>query len=132
MTYSFEDLKAMIPIYLNGRLTESESRAFESGLKRHPGLEKELKAFSEIQESYAAVEESPPLDSDALFKRIQHGIRSDSVQAGEYSREGVVAQASRFIKKVYRRPALSWSIAGLQFAALLALFFIKTTLNNFK
>ena len=132
MTYSLEELKAMVPIYLNGRLSESEARAFESELKRHPELENELKAFTDIQESYAAIEDYPALNSDALFNRIQNGIRKESQQAGEHRREGVIALLSRLFKNVYHRPALSWSIAGLQFAALLVLFFVipRQTLFN--
>ena len=132
MTYSLQDLQAMIPIYLNGSLPESEARAFEEGLKHHPVLQKELKAFSEIQESYAEIEDNMPLDSGALFARIRHGIRSESQQVVKGRRDGIISLLSRLAKNAYHTPALSWSIAGLQFAALLALFFIMPQQLLFK
>jgi hypothetical protein len=121
MTYSLEDLKAMIPIYLNGRLSPPEAEAFEEGLRLHPALERELMEFSEIQESYAVIEDNMPLDSDALFGRIRHGIRSESRQISQRRRNGIFARLLQLAKDAYRTPALSWSLAGLQFAALLAL-----------
>lgn len=132
MKYSIEELKAMIPIYLNGSLPEPEAKALEEALRRHPELETELMEFSEIQESYAGIEDNLPLDSDAMFSRVRDGIRSESRQASETLSDGPAARLLRFVKQIYHTPALSWSMAGLQFAALLALFFLVPQQTLFK
>lgn len=132
MKYSLDELKAMIPIYLNGSLPESEVKALEEGLRRHPELETELMEFSEIQKSYAGIEDDLPMDSDAMFSRIRDGIRSESRQASETLNDGPAAQLLRFVKRIYHAPALSWSMAGLQFAALLAVFFLVPQQGLFK
>lgn len=124
MKYSLDELNAMIPIYLNGSLPEPEAKALEEALRRHPELESELMEFSEIRESYAGIEDNLPIDSDAVFSRIRHGIRSESRQVSETSGDGPAAQLLRFVKRLYHTPSLSWSMAGLQFAALLVLFFL--------
>lgn len=132
MTYSLDDLKAMIPVYLNGSLPESEAMAFEEGLRRYPELEKETSEFSEIQESYAAIDDNLWLDSDAMFARVRDGIRSDARQTSEHQRESILGQVLRFVKRIYHTPSLSWSMAGLQFAALLVLFFLVPQQALFK
>lgn len=132
MKYSIEELKAMIPIYLNGSLPEPEVKALEEALRRYPELETELMEFSEIQKSYAGIEDNLSIDSDAVFSRVRDGIRSQSRHADETLSDGPAAQLLRFVKRIYHTPALSWSMAGLQFAALLALFFLVPQQAIFK
>lgn len=132
MKYSIEELKAMIPIYLNGSLPEPEVEALEEALRRHPELETELMEFSEIQDSYAGIEDSLPIDSDAVFARVRDGIRSESRHTAETLSDGPAAHLLRFVKRIYHTPALSWSMAGLQFAALLVLFFLVPQQALFK
>ncbi len=132
MKYSLDELKAMIPIYLNGSLPESEVKALEEALRRHPELEAELMEFSEIQDGYAGIGDNLPIDSDAVFSRIRDGIRSKSRHASQTLSDGPVAQLLRFVKHIYHTPALSWSVAGLQFAALLVLFFLVPQQTFFK
>ncbi len=38
MTYSLEELRELIPLYLNQRLSEKERRAFEDALNQYPEL----------------------------------------------------------------------------------------------
>jgi hypothetical protein len=132
MKYSIDELKAMIPIYLNGSLSEQEAKALEEGLRRHPELETELMEFSEIQKSYAGIEDDLPMDSDAMFSRIRDGIGSEFRHASETLSDGPAAQLLRFVKRIYHTPALSWSMAGLQFAALLVFFFLVPQQALFK
>jgi hypothetical protein len=119
MTYSLNQLKEMIPIYLNGRLSEKEHAAFDEGLQRFPELEKELADFAEIQQSYATIEKEIPLDSDALFARIQNNIQKDAAQAPQSQIKAWFEQLRQKVADWYHTPALSWSLAGVQFAALL-------------
>lgn len=119
MTYNLDQLKEMIPIYLNGRLSEKDRIAFNDGLKRFPELEKELAEFSDIQESYTEVENDIPLDSDALFARIQDNIQAEEKQAPAFQIKKWFQHLIQRLSAWYHTPALSWSVAGLQFAALL-------------
>jgi hypothetical protein len=132
MKYSLDELKAMIPIYLNGGLSEPEVEVLEEALRRYPELETELIEFSEIKKSYAGIEDNLQIESDALFARVRDGIDSESRHASETLRTGPAAQLLRFVKQIYHTPALSWSMAGLQFAALLVLFFMVPQQALFK
>ena len=67
-----------------------------------------------------------------MFSRIRDGIGSESRHASETLSDGPAAQLLRFVKRIYHTPALSWSMAGLQFAALLALFFLLPQQAHFK
>lgn len=123
MTYSIEELRTMIPVYVNGSLSEPEARAFEVALQRHPELEAELKAFTDIRESYAGIEDRLAVDSEALFARVHDSIR-DTPAVSEKANGGAVARILQFVKGIYHTPGLSWSLAGLQFAALLVIFIL--------
>jgi hypothetical protein len=132
MTYNLDDLKGMIPLYLNGRLTAAERAALETGLRRHPELEAELKDFSVVKESYGVVANPPEIDADALFARIQKGLHGERRMAPDAVKEGPVEQLMQFLKRIYHTPSLSWSMAGLQFAALLFIFFLVPQSAVFK
>ncbi len=132
MTYSRDALREMIPIYLNGRLTAAETEALEAGLRQYPELKAELKAFSDIKASYEVIADPPAVDPDALFARIQGSIHSEADPASEPRRAGGIAQVMQYLRRIYHTPSLSWSMAGLQFAALLLVFFILPQQTTFK
>jgi hypothetical protein len=132
MTYSLDELEGMIPLYLNGRLTAAEREALEAGLRRHPELEAELKDFSAIKESYGVVANPPEIDADALFARVQKGLHGERRMAPDAIKEGPVEQLMQFLRRIYHTPSLSWSMAGLQFAALLFIFFLAPRPAVFK
>ena len=52
MKYDAAALKEMIPLYINGRLSESERAAFEAALASDPALKQELSEFGEIAALY--------------------------------------------------------------------------------
>lgn len=124
MTYDLDQLKEMVPIYLNGRLPDKERAAFEEGLERFAELKKELAEFSDIQQSYAKVEQKAPLDSDALFARIQDNIQKQEAPAPERSSDTWFQKLQQKLREWYQTPALSWSLAGAQFAALLVVIML--------
>jgi hypothetical protein len=45
MTYDLRELKELIPLYLNKRLSEKESQEFENALNQYPELRQELQEF---------------------------------------------------------------------------------------
>lgn len=132
MTYSLDELKGMVPIYLNGRLPAPEAEAFEAALRRHPELETELKEFSAIKDSYDVLADPPETDADVLFARIQKGIHGERRQTPDLLAQGPVERFMQFLRRIYRTPSLSWSVAGLQFAALLLIFFFVPRQAVFK
>jgi|GEM_PF-1059052 len=125
MTYDLEVFKAMIPIYLNGRISPTDRQAFDAAREEFPELEEELQAFAEIQQSYATQTERTPVDSDALFVRIQSNIRQENSGAARpVSIQDFFHRLGRFFSSLYRMPGLSWSLAGAQLAVILALVVI--------
>lgn len=124
MTYNLDQLKEMVPIYLNGRLSDKERVAFDDGLERFAELKKELAEFSDIQQSYAQVEQKTTLDSDALFARIQDNIQKQEVLAPKQQSVTWFQQLQQKLRDWYHAPALSWSLAGAQFAALLVVLMV--------
>ena len=57
MVYKPDELREMIPEYLNNALSEPERQAFEESLKEYPEVEQELREFSEIKSAYRLVED---------------------------------------------------------------------------
>ncbi len=131
MTYNHDQLKEMIPIYLNGQLSKKEHIAFEQGLQRFPDLATELAEFAEIQESYSVVQDDTPIDADRVFARIQNNIRKQEVQTPAFSIKAWFQQLGQILVGWYRTPALSWSVAGLQFAALVLVIALVPSDNPF-
>ena len=124
MTYNLDQLKEMVPIYLNGRLSNKERAAFDEGLERFAELKKELAEFSEIRQSYARVEQNTALDSDALFARIQDNIQKKEAHLPEQQSNAWFQRLQQKLRDWYHAPALSWSLAGAQFAALLVVIML--------
>jgi len=134
MTFKLEEFTAMIPVYLNGRLSQAETEAFEDALERYPELKQELKEFSVIQQSYDTLEEKISIDSEAIFSRIRQNIQSEK-QKQRTPSFGV----GEFLERVWERvgtlfhsPGLSWSVAAVQFAVIIALVVSVPKENIFK
>jgi hypothetical protein len=134
MTFSLEEFTAMIPVYLNGRLSQADAEAFEDALERYPELKQELKEFSAIKQSYDTLEEKISVDSEALFSRIHHNIQSEkqkqrtpSLGIGEF-----LERVRQVVGNLFHSPGVSWSIAAVQFAAIIALVVFIPKENIFK
>jgi len=121
MTYSLEQLRELIPLYLNQRLSEKERSAFEHGLHQYPELKNELKEFSEIQESYKEIEKDIPLPSDTLYQRVLKNIQPQMKFTLVPEKRGYLGQAQDILKRVFNSPRVSWGIVAVQFAIILIL-----------
>jgi len=128
MIYDVDALKEMIPIYLNGQLSEEEQKAFAQGLKDHPELAAEVAEFETIRASYHDLEaETPFPQQDILFSKIMdkidHEAASD-VRTRAPDREvkpGWSAKLADFFYATFKSPRVAWSVAVVQVVLLVAL-----------
>lgn len=134
MTSSLEEFKSMIPVYLNGRLSQAETKAFEDALEKYPELKQELKEFSVIQQSYDTLAEKISVDSEAIFSRIRRNIQSEKQKQRTPSFGGgeFLERVRERVGNLFHSPRLSWSVAAVQFAVIIALVVIVPKENIFK
>jgi len=121
MTYSLEELRELIPLYLNQRLSEKERRAFEDSLNQYPELKSELNEFSEIKEIYKEIEKDVLLPSDALYQRVLKNIQPQIKFSLVPAKKSYLGQIQDFLKRVLGSPRVSWGIVAVQFAIILLL-----------
>jgi hypothetical protein len=121
MTYSLEELRELIPLYLNQRLSEKERRTFEDGLHQYPELKSELKEFSEIKEIYKEIEEDVSLPSDAIFQRVLKNIQPQIKISLIPPKKSFLEQIQDVLKWVFHSPRLSWGVVAVQLAIILLL-----------
>lgn len=123
MTYKLNDLKEMIPIHLNGRLSKSKNRLLERGMRKYPALKDEMMEYSKIKASYKDIEEESPLHSDILYKEIVKNISSLKGQNGFLEKESYMERLWIFLKDLFVLPQVSWTVVGVQVLIILALLF---------
>jgi hypothetical protein len=121
MTYSLEELKGLVPLYLNDRLSEKERKEFEAGLSQYPELKLELKEFSEIKEIYKEIEKDVPLPSDALYQRVLKNIQPQIRLSLVPGKKSYLEKIQDFLKWFFNSPRLSWGIVAVQLAIILLL-----------
>ena len=132
MTYSLDELRELIPRYLNHTLSEKESKAFEESLNRHPELKIEVKEFSEIQQAYQEIEEEIPLPSDVLFQRVLKNIQPQIKLSFVPQKKSYSEPIRAFLKWVFGSPRMSWGIVAVQFAIILLLLITLPRGDGFK
>ncbi len=121
MTYSPDELKELIPLYLNKRLSEKERQEFEEALNKYPELRRELMEFSEIKDVYKNIaDEIPPL-SDNLYEKIITNIKSKSAMPSVPGRKGYIGQLQEFLKGFYSSPRVSWGVIAVLLAVIMLL-----------
>lgn len=114
MTYDLEELKTMIPMYINGSMPEEQRAEFERQVKNNTDLAKELQFFSTVQ---AVIEDDMP-DFDRLQRRVEQRIDVGSKQTGlgEWLRN---TKAS--LQHWLAMPAVSWGAVAAQFLVIVVL-----------
>ncbi|MFQ5901990.1 MAG: anti-sigma factor family protein [Thermodesulfobacteriota bacterium] len=120
MTYKPEQLREMIPLYLNGTLSEEERRTFEDDLEDNPELKHELMEFSEIKGFYKTIEEEIPLPSENLYERVLHNIRSEPVSSVT-RKEGYGDRLWEYVRAFFFSPRFSWGLVAVQLGIILFL-----------
>jgi hypothetical protein len=122
MIYSLDQLRELIPHYLNNRLSEKERKEFEEALGQYPELNLELKEFSEIKEIYKEIEKEIPPPSGILYQRVLKNIQPQIRLSLIPQKKSYLEQIQEFLKWVSGSPRISWGIVAVQFAIILILF----------
>ena len=123
MKYDAAALKEMIPLYINGRLSDSERAAFEAALASDPALKQELSEFEEIAALYPDIEEEIPFpSSDRVFSRIMDNIDAQEKKAASTDGPGVLFEKlAEFIRTTFFSPRIAWAVAAVQLVLLVTL-----------
>lgn len=116
MSYSPDEWRELIPLYLNGRLSERERKEFEDCLHLYPELKRELREFSEIKDVYKGIEKEVSIQSHFLYQRILRKVESETVGSLTFS-----VKIKEFFRKSFSSPRVSWGVAAVQFAIILLL-----------
>ena len=116
-----EELRELIPLYLNGRLTERERQEFEDLLAKYPEVNRELMEFSEIRDACQEAGQTTPAPSKTLFHRILKNIESDTKRSTLPVRNGSRGDLWVWLRGVLVSPRTSWGIAAVQLAIILLL-----------
>jgi anti-sigma factor RsiW len=123
MKYDAAALKEMIPLYINGRLSDSEMTAFEKALESDAALKQELSEFEEIAALYPDIEEEIPFpSSDRVFSRIMDNIDAQEKKAAISDAPGMVFEKlADFIRTTFFSPRVAWAVAAVQLVLLVTL-----------
>ncbi len=125
MTSKPDELRELIPLYLNGRLSEHERQEFEDALKVYPELKHELMELSEIKDLYREMEREIPPVSENLYAKILSNIRPLTDKEKVKERKGYTEQLLESLKGLFSSPRLSWTVVAAQ---LVIILFLLTTM----
>ena len=103
----FNSLKYLIPLYVKGKLSETQRAEVEKALKESPGLRDEMESWKELEEAYRAIEEKLPLPPVGAYSKITQKI-------GEINRPG-------WLSWFRLSPALSFTLITAQLIVIVVL-----------
>ena len=134
MKYDAAAFKEMIPLYINGRLSDSERAAFEKALESDAALKQELSEFEEIAALYPDIEEKIPFpSSDRVFSRIMNNIDAQEKKAASPDAPGMVFEKlAEFIRTAFFSPRVAWAVAAVQLVLLVTLVGTMPDTQEFK
>lgn len=120
MIYKFEELKEMIPLYLNGTLSEAEKKIFEEAIEKIPELKKEFLEFLEIKNSYMDIQKEVTPPSKNLYKKISERIGAKK-ESETLSTQAYPEKIKEFFKNLFSSSVFSW---GLVVVELIVIFLL--------
>jgi anti-sigma factor RsiW len=116
MSYSPDEWRELIPLYLNGRLSERERKEFEDCLQQYPELKREFREFSDIKEAYKGIEKEVSIPSHFLYQRILRKVESEAAEPLPF-----LVKVKDFFRNSFSSPRVSWGVAAVQLAIILLL-----------
>lgn len=123
----------MMPLYINGRLSESEKNDFESALRKHPELVPELMEFAEIKGGITDLKREAQTLSNDLYERILSNIgKKEKTESPRVTKPGFRDTIIWVLRRAFSTPQFSWSVVAVQLVIILALVVIFPKSNNFK
>jgi len=102
-----DSIKSLIPLYLKGKLSETEREEVEKALQLHPALREELESWKEIDEAYLIIEKKLPQPGEEAYSKIAQKIRE--------------AQRLRWFGWFRLSPAISFTLITAQLVMIIAL-----------
>lgn len=120
MTSSIQQLRDMIPLYLNGSLGKKQATEFLQQIRSHPELEQELAQFSAINDSFEQIDIPDEAQFDGLFTRVEANIVQQHVNERvhpEQQQSGLHRWQEKF-RELFVNPFVSWGVALAQFVVL--------------
>jgi hypothetical protein len=121
MTSDAEYWKSLVPLYVNGRLPETERQDFEKALVREPGLNQELKDYEAIRRGYCLLEDHAPSPSPYLYNRIRERIMTEGGPAFSTDQRERETGLLDFFRGLFVAPRLAWAVAGVQLVIIVGL-----------
>lgn len=121
MTYSFDQLRDLIPHYVNGSLSGKERQRFENGIEKFPALQQELVEFSEIKSVYDEMKNEIPQPSDRIFRSVMNRIKVDERVVSISGSWEIIERLRRFFGGIFISPRISWGVVAVQLAVILML-----------
>lgn len=126
--YSLEELRNLAPLYVQGRLLESEAADFESGLQQYPELKSELDAYASIADVYQDIEKEVAPPSPQLFDTILEKVEADERSQQAYNSKNLQTDSGNFSKtitdwfrSIFQAPQIGWGVAAVQCALIVLL-----------
>ncbi len=111
MTLNLDEIKKLIPFYLNKTLSEEEREAVEEALKKHPEIESEIREYSVLKEVLES--EPAPEPPGYVYDRIHKSLK----------KRGSFFQGLReIIESLYNSRTFSWGVVAVQAVLILFLF----------
>jgi hypothetical protein len=131
MTYNIDELRDLVPQYINGTLSGKERQRFEKGVERFPVLQQELSEFSEIKSVYDEMKGDLPQPSDRIFRSVMNRVKADEKIASVSSGRQIFERLRRFFEGVFISPRISWGVVAVQVAIILMLVISLPTDNRY-
>ena len=123
----YEQLKELIPLYVNKTISEKNKKILLEALKNHPELKLEMEEFENINSTYSIedIQNPPPKLYDDIVKNIH--MEKAETNSDSISSEAIIKKLQSFLKL----PAFTWSLVAIQFIAILFLFTLNYGGNKF-
>jgi hypothetical protein len=114
MTYSREQLRELMPLYVNGSLSPQVAEDFLRAIEQHDDLMAELDEFSDISAAF----DSRPLPDEDHFQALFEKIDTGNAVPVATKQQPAAAGGIEWLKNVFLRPWLSWGLVLAQFALI--------------
>jgi hypothetical protein len=104
-----EPMRYLIPLYVNGTLSDSQREEFERLLVDNPELKEEVEKWKKIGDAYRRVELELPVPSTRVYSKIVEKIKT--------------TERKSFLERIMPSPSLSFAFIAAQFLIIIALLF---------
>ncbi|MDF2954135.1 MAG: hypothetical protein OD816_001380 [Thermodesulfobacterium sp.] len=108
-----EELKSLLPLYLNKSLENSKKEDIERAIKENMEIQKEIAEWEKIKEAYELIAAEIPKPSERVYSQIVRNIKNNKEKTGIFLH----------LLQLLRTPGFSFAIIVFQFFVILFLLF---------